>query len=64
MRRFDKVAYQREYMRKRRAKDMATIQQQIDKLEIEIETRKLAIKELKKLAAANSSKKSLREADA
>jgi hypothetical protein len=43
---------------------MATIEQQIAKLEIEIETRKMAIKELKKLAAANSSKKSLREADA
>lgn len=41
---------------------MASVQQQIEKLEIEIETRKMAIKELKKLAAANSSKESLREA--
>jgi flagellar biosynthesis chaperone FliJ len=49
---FDKVAYQREYMRKRRSGmasiDMASIEQQIDKLEVEIEIRKASIKELKK----------------
>lgn len=45
---FDKVAYQREYMRQRR-QGMTTIEQQIAKLEIEIETRKLAIEELRRL---------------
>ena len=43
---------------------MASIEQQVGKLEAEIAERKAAIKELKKLAAANSSKTSLREADA
>lgn len=48
---------------------MASIEHQIAKLEVEIETRKAALKELRKLAneqklaAANSSKTSLREAD-